>query len=300
MNLYYKNETENELNIKDILVNHFDFSTRFIAKLKRDKKLSIDSNPCYIYMPLKPQQELCINIDFIEENDNIVPTKMKLDILYEDDFILIINKPAGIAIHPSILHYDNTISNGVKAYYTKNNYHFAIRPVNRLDKDTSGIVIFAKYAFIQDILSNQMTNHVFIKKYYAIVEGIFEPPTGTIDLPITRKPNSIIERQVDINSSKEKERAITKYKTLKSFKLYNQKYSLVEFELLTGRTHQIRVHSSYLNHPLSGDTLYGNKTKLINRQALHAYYIKFIHPITKKQIEIRTDLPNDIANIIKA
>ncbi len=315
MNLYYKNKENNELNIKEILTNHFHFSTRFIAKLKRDKKLftcennyvieiqdfnynslskSNKVNPTYIYEPLKENHSLIINIDFEEENDNIIATPIDLDILFEDDFMLILNKPAGIAIHPSMLHYSNTLSNGVKYYYEQHNNHYAIRPVNRLDKDTSGIVIFAKYAFIQDILSTQMANNTFVKKYYAIVEKCFSPKEGTINLPITRKENSIIERCVNKNSLKEKEQAITNYKTIKKLK----DFSLVEFKLLTGRTHQIRVHSSYLGHPLLGDTLYGNKSDLINRQALHAYYIEFIHPITNKIIIIETKLPEDMNKII--
>ena len=135
-----------------------------------------------------------------------------------------------------------------------------------------------------------MKNNTFIKKYMAFVEGIFEPQSGIINLPIVRKNNSIIERTVDINDKTQKSQASTIYKTIKCFDGYSQ----VEFQLISGKTHQIRVHSSHLGHPLIGDTLYGKPSDLISRQALHCYYVEFIHPITKQHIRITSQLPKDM------
>ena len=291
MKLEYKSNKSQTIN--DILKNNFKFSTNFIKFLKRNKCIYLNNKQAYVSQIANKNDLVSINLDYEEDNTNIVPTKMNLNIVFEDDYLLIIDKPANLAIHPSINHYNNSLSNGIKYYYLQNNVSAKIRPVNRLDKDTSGLVIFAKYPFIQDALSKQMQNGNFKKYYLAIITGKFNPPEGTIDLPIVRKDNSIIERIVDTNNKDKKAQAITEYKTIKS----NDDYSLVEFHLITGRTHQIRVHSSYLGHPLLGDTLYGTKSDLIDHQALHSYKIEFIHPITNKKISLQSK-PNFL-NIIK-
>lgn len=292
MKLEYKVETEKYSNIKEILRAEFHISERLIVKLKQNHGILLNGLPVFVNTPVQIGDTLNINMDFQEESDNIVPKEMPLEILYEDEFLLILNKPAMLAIHPSIIHYEDSLSNGVKFYFEKNNLKIKIRPVNRLDKDTSGIVIFAKHAYIQECLIRQMKENTFSKKYLALVEGFFEPEKGTINAPITRKENSIIERKIDLNSNLESEQAITHYKTLE--KLNNA--SLVEFSLETGRTHQIRVHSKFKNHPLIGDSLYGNKSDLISRQALHAYKISFIHPISKTTINIEAPIPKDFEN----
>ena len=217
--------------------------------------------------------------------------KMDLDILYEDDCLLIINKPADIPVHPSILHYEDSLSNGVKYYFDSKNIKTKIRPVNRLDKDTSGIVIFAKNEYIQESLIKQMKNNIFKKEYYAILEGNLDKNNGTINAPISRKEGSIIEREINSNG----DNSITHFELIKN---YNN-ICLVKFILETGRTHQIRVHSKYIGHPILGDSLYGNKSELISRQALHAYKFQFLHPISKKQVSIQIDLPYDMKKIIK-
>ena len=197
---------------------------------------------------------------------------MDLDIVYEDEWILIVNKSAGIAIHPSVLHYSDSLCNGIKYYFNSISLNKKIRPVNRLDFNTSGLVIFAKCEYIQECLISQMKKNLFKKEYLAICEGSFDIKSDTISLPIARKDNSIIERCISENG----QQSITHYEVLKEFK----NYTLIKCILETGRTHQIRVHLSAIGHPLLGDTLYGNKSDLINRQALHCYKLKFIHPIT--------------------
>ncbi len=274
-------------NIKQILKNEFNMSERFILKLKRNNCIYINNKNVSISYPIKENDKLCIEENFAELSDGIVPNNnIKLNILYEDEYLLIVDKPAGIPVHPSISHYEDSLSNGVKAYFDNINLSKKIRPVNRLDKDTSGIVIFAKNEYIQECLIKQMNAHVFVKKYIAILEGILENKSGKIDAPIARKPNSIIERCIDDSGDS----AITNYIVLKESK----NLSKVEFSLETGRTHQIRVHSKYIGHPILGDSLYGNKSNLISRQALHAYYISFVHPITQKTISINSPIPEDM------
>ena len=227
----------------------------------------------------------CIEIDLNseEDNSNIVPNRMNLNIIYEDEWMLIVNKPVGIPVHPSNLHYEDSLSNGVRAYFDSINLKKQIRPVNRIDLNTSGLVVFAKCEYIHSVLSLQMQNKDFIKKYLCIVEGIFKEKTGTIDFPISRRKDSIIERCVSFHGQK----SITHYSVLQE----TNNLSLVECKLETGRTHQIRVHMSYIGHPILGDSLYGKASNLIEGQALHSYYISFIHPISNEQLEFTCD-PN--------
>ena len=163
-----------------------------------------------------------------------------------------------------------------------------------MDRNTSGIVIFAKNEYVQNFLSKQMEDKTFVKKYISICEGSFDSKEGTINFPIARKENSIIERCVDSLG----DIAITHYKVLKEFNIKNTICSELLINLETGRTHQIRVHLAHLGHPIIGDSLYGNESSLINRQALHAYEVQFIHPITKDKIKIISELPKDIQNLL--
>ncbi len=286
---YTVQPNDNYFNIKELLKVKFQISDRLLIKLKKNNKILLNGNLCFIDYKLKPFDNVKVFINFEEECANIVSFKMNLNIIYEDECFLVINKPSGIAVHPSILHYNNSLSNGVKYYFEKNNIKKKIRPINRLDKDTSGIVLFAKNEYIQEYLVREMKNNIFYKEYIAICEGIFEQEEGTINLPIGRKENSIIERCVTLDG----DTAITHYKVLKKEK----DFSVVRCILETGRTHQIRVHLSSIGHSILGDTLYGNASNLINRQALHSYKVKFIHPITGKNVEYIAEIPNDIKNI---
>lgn len=294
MKLEYKVTDNKYFNIKDVLKSYFKISDRLLIKLKKNQRIFLNGSPEFVNKPIKIDDFIEIDLNFNENFDTIVPTKMDLNIIYEDESLLIINKPAGIPVHPSILHYENSLSNGIAFYYKQNAIHKKIRPVNRLDKDTSGIVVFAKNEYIQEDLINQMKSKTFNKEYYAILEGILEKAEGTINAPISRKEGSIIEREINPNGDV----AITHFKLVKSFSINNNNFSLVKFKLETGRTHQIRVHSKYIGHPILGDSLYGNTTSLISRQALHAYKISFTHPITKKSCCFEIKLPKDIADII--
>lgn len=290
MELEYLVKNNKYKNINEILSLEFKISTRLKNKLIKKNMLFLNNTTCDTRAPVKIGDKLIIDFNYEEENSNIVPNGMDLDIIYEDDWLLIVNKPSEIAIHPSILHFNNSLSNGIRFYFDKIGLKKKIRPVNRLDKDTSGLVIFAKCEYIQECLSLQMQEGILKKEYLCLVSGTINQKSGTINLPIARKEGSIMERCIDEKGKQ----AITHYKVIKEFK----NYSLVECRLETGRTHQIRLHMASIGHPLLGDTLYGTSSSLISRQALHSYKIKFIHPITKKEIELIAKLPQDINTCI--
>lgn len=289
MELKYKNSNSNYKKILDVLKLEFSMSDRLILKLKKSMKIYLNGNLCYVWTPISIGDIICALIDFDEDNTNIVPSKINLSILYEDEALLVVNKPSNMPVHPSNLHYSDSLSNGIKYYFDSIGLNKKIRPINRLDKDTTGIVLFAKNEYIQECLVKQMKSKTFVKEYIAVLDGILSENEGTICAPIARKENSIIEREISENG----DTAITHFEVLKTL----NNISLVKFTLETGRTHQIRVHSKSIGHPIIGDTLYGTPSPLISRQALHAYKVSFVHPISKKQISITTDLPKDILSL---
>lgn len=279
----------NKSNINQILQNELSISSRLLYKLIKSQRILLNGNICDTRNHSNVGDTLIVDFNYDEDNSNIVPTKMDLDIIYEDEWLLIVNKPAGVAIHPSILHYSDSLCNGIRFYFDSIGLKKKIRPVNRLDLNTSGLVIFAKCEYIQECLISQMKDHLFKKEYLAICDGIFENKYGTINLPIARKEDSIIERCI----SDDGQPSITHYKVLKEF----SNYSLVRCILETGRTHQIRVHMSAISHPLIGDSLYGSLSDLIDRQALHCYKLKFVHPITKKFMDFCGEIPLDFKKL---
>lgn len=294
MELKYIVLNEKYETIRQVLKSHFGISDRLLTKLKKNKKIYVNNNITYADYKLKIGDSILVDLNFNEVSENIIPKKIDLDILYEDEAFVIINKSSNIPVHPSILHFEDNLSNGVMYYFQKNNIKTKIRPVNRLDKDTSGIVIFAKNEYIQEALIKQMKSNTFKKEYYAILENYIDTPTLTINAPIARKENSIIEREVnDIGAY-----SLTHLEVLKNFEFNSKKLCFVKLILETGRTHQIRVHTKFIKHPILGDTLYGNKSNLISRQALHAYKVSFIHPLTKKELVIEAKLPNDMKSIL--
>lgn len=234
-----------------------------------------------------------LTIQIIEESssDNIVPVKMELDIVYEDEDIIIINKASNTPIHPSMNNYDNSLANGLAYYYESQNLPFVFRCVNRLDKDTSGLVLLAKNMYSSCILSEMVRNREIHREYLALVEGKLND-NGTIDAPIARKEGSVIERCIDFDHG---QTAITHYSRLD----YKNDFSLASIVLETGRTHQIRVHMKYIEHPLPGDFIYNPVFTHINRQALHSHKLSFVHPITKEAMAFVSPLPQDMKKLIE-
>ena len=295
-------ESDVNKTVKEIIYVRLNLSSRLIRKLKMCGNITVNQNPVNInYIPSLGS---VVQVDLeVVESDEIVPQPGQLDILYEDDAFLAVNKPADLVVHPCSYHPDNTLANYVK-YYLNNSKK--IRPINRIDRNTTGIVLFAKNEYIQESFKNLQVKPQ--KDYIAIVYGTFDKKNGTISLPIARNPNSLIEREVNFESGKE---AVTKYEVLAEKNIENVGYiSIVKLSLETGRTHQIRVHMSYLGHNLLGDDLYGSGEKdtimrefyedfSMNRQALHAYRLCFEHPITRKNIEIIAPLPDDMRKIVK-
>ena len=276
----------NEQNINLILKNELNISSRLLYKLIKNQNIFLNNIPCDTRNSALLGDVITVNFDYEEDNSNIIPVKINLDIVFEDDWLLVVNKPAGIAIHPSVLHYSDSLCNGIRFYFDKIGLKKKIRPVNRLDLNTSGLVVFAKCEYIQECLISQMKDNTFKKEYLAFCKGVFDKKNGTIDLPIARKSNSIIERCI----SESGQHAVTHYQVLKDF----NNYSLVKCILETGRTHQIRVHMAAIGHPLIGDSLYGSSSDFIGRQALHCYKLSFVHPITKFMLEFFSDLPNEL------
>ena len=279
--------------INQILKQKFKISARLQHKLITSKQIFLNGNQADSRIAPQINDAITVNLDFNEESENIIPTPIPLNIIYEDEALLILDKPAGIAVHPSISHYTDSLANGVKYYFDTIGLKRKIRPVNRLDLNTSGLIVFAKNEYVQECLIQQMQTNEFKKEYLAIVHGIFEKAQGTITLPIARKENSIIERCISENGQE----AITHYEVLKT----SNDLSLVHCILQTGRTHQIRAHMSAIGHPLVGDTLYGpNFSDSITRQALHSYKISFIHPISHQIVSFTSELPDDIKSSIEA
>ena len=279
MELVYKVCKEN-LSINQILKKEFDISNRLFTKLLHENCVTCNGKLCDTRNIVNIGDTIIIDFNYEEDNSNIVPTKINLNIRYEDDWLIVLDKPKSQATHPSILHYDDTLSNGLKYYFDSINLHKKIRPVNRLDYNTSGLIVFAKNEYIQDCLIKQMANNTFKKTYIALVHGLLEEKNGQINMPIARKSGSIIERCVSENGKK----AITNYEVLEE----KCNLSLVKCTLITGRTHQIRVHFAAIGHPLVGDTLYGKKDDKIDGQMLHCSEIEFIHPITKTRLSINS------------
>ena len=300
MNLKYIVEDKNsDRTVKHILKNEMELSERLIKKLKYSSNILQNSSPVFVNSKVATGDIIEVNIDFVEDCSDIEPENIPIDIIYEDDYLIALNKQPNMVVHPTCGHLSGTIANAIVHHLNSKGISRKIRPVSRLDRDTSGVIIFAKNEYIQESLIRQMTSKTFKKEYLGIVHGRINEPSGTIDLPIARKPESIMLRHV----SSEGDTAITHFEVLEYF----NHGTLVKFSLETGRTHQIRVHCQAIGHALIGDTLYPSLTpendndfsQAINRQALHSFRSSFIHPFSKNETVLVADIPDDMNRLLE-
>lgn len=270
-----------------------NYSEKILASLRQEEAaLSLDNIQIHMNHVIDSAASvLTVSMKETPDTGKVLPVMLPLDILYEDEDILVINKSAGIPIHPSRQNYEHTLGNAVAYHYQTIGINTAFRCINRLDKDTSGLTIIAKNKISAAILYSQMQNRKIYREYTAIVCGQLSG-NGTISLPIGKScDNSSILRFIDYEHGK---KAVTHYK---SQIIPGTSLSLVHLHLDTGRTHQIRVHMKAIGHPLIGDKLYNPDNTLMNRQALHAQTICFTHPYTGKELTFTTALPDDMLSL---
>ena len=284
--------------ITSMPVSHFlkqkGFSSQNLVQLKKNPDAVLANEvPCFMNHVLHPGDTLTLHIREARSSEKIPPVELPLDIVYEDEDLMVINKPAGMPVHPSMNNYYNSMANALAYYFDQQNRPFVFRCINRLDRDTSGLTIVAKHYVSAGMLSAMIANKAasgITREYLAIVKGSVQPPEGTITAPLGRKEGSIIERTIDFEKG---ESAITHYKVLDE----KNGHSLISLILETGRTHQIRIHMKHLGYPLIGDYLYNPDMERIQRQALHAWKLSFVHPITGEKMQFTAPLPEDMAKV---
>ena len=263
------------------------YSRHILTRLKnKPDGICLNQEMAYANVRLKNGDHLTITLQEDCSSMNILPVPLAISIVYEDADLLIIDKAADMPIHPSINNFDNTLANGIAWYFYEQGIPFVYRCINRLDRDTTGLLIVAKHMLSGALLSEMLTHRKIRRTYLAIASGCV-PFEGTIDAPIARKDNSAIERCVDF---KKGEQAVTHFKRI----AYKNGHSLVALTLETGRTHQIRVHMKHLGFPLVGDYLYHPDMQKMQRQALHSHCLEFNHPITNAAMKFTSPLPADM------
>lgn len=280
------------MRIDQYLTEELKLSRSKIQKLLKEEKILVNNSKVNANYIVKLDDDITV-IDLDLEPPKLVAENIKLDVLYEDDYLMIINKKSGMVVHPAPGNYSKTLVNAL-LYNKKLSKGEGFRPgiVHRLDKDTSGLLIVAKDDKTHDLLSKMLAKHEIERVYYALLSGVIPHETGTIDAPIGRSDKN--RQKMDVTDVNSKE-AITHFKVLKRF----TENTLVECRLETGRTHQIRVHFAYIKHPVVNDPLYGNTKKTTSfGQLLHSKEIKFIHPITNKEISIDSSLPEEFKDYL--
>ena len=288
--------TENKERLDKYLANNTEYSRSTITKMLEKDYITVNDKLEKASYKVKENDIIDINEGFIEESD-IIAKEMPIDIVYEDEDIIVVNKPSGLVVHPGSGNYDNTLVNGLMHYTnTLSDINGEERPgiVHRIDKDTSGLLLIAKNNKSHAILTEYFKNHQNIKReYIALICGKFPHESATIDAPIGRDPKDRKKMTVTADNSKN---AITHLKVLKKY----QDYTLVSLVLETGRTHQIRVHMNYIGYPIYNDPVYNTKKCTEFGQFLHSYKMDFIHPITKKEMHFEAPIPEEFQNFIDA
>ena len=269
------------------------YSGQNLSEIKRmPKSILVNGVHYYMRQELSTGDHLQVRICETQNSEKIPPTKLPLDIIYEDEDLLVLNKPAGMPIHPSLNNYTNSIANALAYYFQSQGKPFIFRCCNRLDRDTSGLTIVSKHLVSGSILSDMTKYREVHREYLAIARGSVTPSEGTIQAPLGRKEGTIIERTVDWEHGED---AVTHYKVVKEA----NGHSLVSLRLETGRTHQIRIHMKYLGYPLIGDYLYNPDMEYMTRQALHSHHMELTHPITGEHMSFTAPLPEDMVRVMQ-
>ena len=269
------------------------YSGQNLSEIKRmPKSILVNGVHYYMRQELSTGDHLQVRICETKNSEKIPPTNLPLNIIYEDEDLLVLNKPAGMPIHPSLNNYTNSIANALAYYFQSQGKPFIFRCCNRLDRDTSGLTIVSKHLVSGSILSDMTKYREVHREYLAIARGSVTPSEGTIQAPLGRKEGTIIERTVDWEHGED---AVTHYKVVKEA----NGHSLVSLQLETGRTHQIRIHMKYLGYPLIGDYLYNPDMEYMTRQALHSHHMEFTHPITGEHMSFTAPLPEDMARVMQ-
>lgn len=268
-------------------------SRQVLAHLKNTKGLFKNGERPFAKEPVRSGDQIKLRLTEEAGSEGIVPVCLPFSVVYEDEDLLVIDKPAGLPVHPSINHYENTLANGVMWRCQQTGEPFPFRCINRLDAGTTGLLIIAKNMFSAAVLYSAMKKRKIKRTYLAVASGEIRKP-GTVDLPIGRVSDSVIERCIDQEHG---ERAVTHYEPVAVCKVPgNGSYTMLRLQLETGRTHQIRVHMKAIGHPLAGDYLYAPEDCSADRPLLHSRSLEFTHPVTQEPMKLTAELPEDMKN----
>jgi 23S rRNA pseudouridine1911/1915/1917 synthase len=277
--------------LRDFLRHEKQISRTLLTDIKfKGGKLVVNGREERVRYEVSAGDEIEIFFPKEQRSETMNPVNLPLNIVYEDEHFLLVNKPPNLTTIPSRLVPDRSLAQAVLYYYEQHHISSTIHVVNRLDRDTSGLVLIAKHRYAHDLLSKQQKQKTMKRTYLAFVHGIVEKEKDAVNRPIGRKEGSIIEREV----RKDGQIAVTHYEVMEQWK----QYALLALSLETGRTHQIRVHMAFINHPLLGDDLYGGTQEFINRQALHSHTLTFYHPFLEKVLTFKASLPDDMKQLV--
>ena len=294
--IYRVTDKENTLRLDKVLTIFNKKNSRvYYSNLIKNGEVLVNGNKVSPSYKVRENDEISINYVEKEDEKDLKPLELALDVVYEDNDVLVINKPKGLVVHPGGGHYDDTLVNAL-IYNEKElsniNGLNRVGIVHRIDKDTSGLLLICKNNFAHKEIASQLETHSMHREYIALVDGIITSDSGKIIGKIGRSKENRLKMAIDNINGKE---AITHFEVLKRYK----KYTLIKCRLETGRTHQIRVHMSSINHPLVGDKIYGGSTSLYNEgQLLHAYSLTFSQPSTKKEVNVQIDLPQYFIDVL--
>jgi len=283
-------EEHQGLTVEVYLKQVLKYSGRKIQKLTRLKGIMLNKKPAFLQKKIKSGDILQV-LTLEDSSYGVEPEQGLVEVLYEDSYLIVLNKPAGLLVHPAGQTSRGTLSNYLAYYYQQQGVVCTVRPIHRLDRETSGCVVFAKDSHTQAILDKFLKEGSLKRSYQAVVSGILDPPIGTINAPIGPHPTKPNRRAVNQKGDP----AITHYKKLRNL----SEASLIELTLDTGRTHQIRVHLTYFGHPIIGDRMYGKSSALITGQALHAFALHFPHPVEQREITVEAPFPTNFLKVLE-